>query len=100
MRQLDRLIEAMQSNRASALRLATDEYVRLVKGGAEHPITKKPLSAEHIVSLMREITPPGTVLDEGDGSFEYVSGDATYQVAVSRSGGRLSAEVTFVAGLP
>ncbi|MFN8573919.1 MAG: type IV pilus twitching motility protein PilT [Gemmatimonadaceae bacterium] len=98
MRQLDRLIEAMQSNRATALRLATDEHVRLVKGGSEHPITKKPLSAEHIASLMREVTPGGVDPAEGSDSFEYRSQDATYQVAVSRKGARLSAEVTFVAG--
>ncbi len=98
MRQLDRLIEAMQSNRASALRLATNEHVRLVKGGSEHPITKKPLSAEHIASLMREVTPGGVEPAEGSDSFEYKSQDATYQVAVSRVGARLSAEVTFLAG--
>ncbi|MFN8580642.1 MAG: type IV pilus twitching motility protein PilT [Gemmatimonadaceae bacterium] len=97
MRQLDRLIDAMHSSRATSLRLATDEYVRLV-GGSEHPITKKPLSAEHVASLMREVAPGGVEPAEGDGAFEYRVGESTYQVAVKRTGARLSAEVTFVAG--
>lgn len=100
MRQLDRLIDAMQTSRASALRLATDEFVRLVKGGAEHPITKKPLSAEHIAALMSEVTPEQAATVDGESSFPYVSGNATYRVNVVRTGGRLSAEVTFAAGAP
>ena len=99
MRQLDRLIEAMQSSRATGLRLATDEYARLVKGGAEHPITKKPLTTEHIASLMQEVAPTPAASGDGEDAFEYVSGNATYQVVVTRQGGRLSAEVTFAAGL-
>jgi twitching motility protein PilT len=98
MRQLDRLIAAMQSSRATGLRLATDEFARLVKGGAEHPITKKPLTTEHIASLMHEVAPKSVAGADGEDAFEYVSGNATYQVVVTRQGGRLAAEVTFAAG--
>jgi len=98
MRQLDRLISAMQSSRATGLRLATDEYARLVKGGTEHPITKKPLTTEHIASLMYEAVPAAVGTDDGERAFEYRTGDTTYQVVVTRRSGRLSAEVTFAAG--
>ncbi|MEP7343790.1 MAG: type IV pilus twitching motility protein PilT [Gemmatimonadaceae bacterium] len=98
MKQLDRLIAAMQSSRATGLLLATDEFARLVKGGAEHPITKKPLTTEHIASLMDEALPTRVAAGDGENAFEYVSGDATYQVVVTRRGGRLAAEVTFAAG--
>ncbi len=98
MRQLDRLIEAMQSSRASVLRLATDEFALLVKGGTEHPITKKPLTTEYIASVMNEAVPSSVAAGDGENAFEYASGNATYQVVVTRRASRLSAEVTFVAG--
>ncbi|MBV6520476.1 MAG: hypothetical protein MNPFHGCM_00591 [Gemmatimonadaceae bacterium] len=98
MRQLDRLIAAMQSSRATGLLLATDEHARVVRGGAEHPITRQPLSAEHLASVMSEALPASVGSSDGERAFEYRSGETTYQVLVRRDGGRLAAEVTFAAG--
>jgi len=55
MAQLDKLLAAMISNHASALVLTDGEVVKLEIGGQLRPLTKTPLSAAQILSLLQEV---------------------------------------------
>lgn len=58
MAQLDKLLAAMMSNRASALVLTDGEVVKLEIGGQLRPLTKTPLSAAQILGLLQEVANP------------------------------------------
>src|SRR5688572_20309273 len=55
MPQLDKLLSAMMSNHASALVLTDGEVVKLEIGGQLRPLTKTPLSATQIFTLLDEV---------------------------------------------
>jgi twitching motility protein PilT len=56
---LDKFLQAMFENKASALRLASGQNVVLEVGGADRAVTKDPLPKAKIMSLVREIAPEG-----------------------------------------
>src|ERR1041384_1135169 len=58
MAQLDKLLAAMMTNHASALVLTDGEVVKLEIGGQLRPLTKTPLSAAQILSLLQEVSTP------------------------------------------
>ena len=58
MAQLDKLLSAMMTNRASALVLTDGEVVKLEIGGQLRPLTKAPLTAAQILGLLQEIASP------------------------------------------
>jgi twitching motility protein PilT len=55
MAQLDKLLAAMMTNHASALVLTDGEVVKLEIGGQLRPLTKTPLSAAQILTLLQEV---------------------------------------------
>ena len=55
MAQLDKLLSAMMTNHASALVLTDGEVVKLEIGGQLRPLTKTPLTAAQILSLLQEV---------------------------------------------
>jgi twitching motility protein PilT len=97
MPQLDRLLTVLSSNRGESLRIAQDEPAHLVRGGTTHPVTKKPLSGDALLALLREVAPPDASqrLQSGsDAQFEYVFGSDVFVASASFAAGRLSASVT------
>ena len=97
MPQLDRLLSAMVSNRAEALRLVENELASLVKDGATVPVTKQVLGASQLLGLLREIAPPDALrqLDEGTSTeFQYRTGDGVFNAKASNEGGKWMAAIT------
>jgi twitching motility protein PilT len=98
MPQLDRLIALMVSHRASLMRLGAGELVRIVTGGAEVPVTRKPLSLEHLLTILSEVAPAGaSKLGEVGGAFTHHADGADYQVTVSVQAGQMTVEVAQLA---
>ena len=97
MPQLDRLLSVMVSQRASALKLHESELAELEIAGVPRPVTKTPLTAAQILTLLREIAPAdaATALDAGQtATFGYVSEDGAFSVQTTRDGARVRARVT------
>src|SRR5437763_288643 len=91
MAQLDRFLSAMVSHRASALRLDETALAELEISGAARPVTKAPLTAAQVVSLLREIAPAaaGEALAAGQPTaFGYVSDEGALVIDATRNGGR------------
>jgi len=96
MPQLDRLLSVLASNNGDSLRIAQDEPAHLLRGGAEHPVTKQALTGDALLALLREVAPPDASLrlqSGTDAEFEYVFGNETFIANASFSAGRLSASV-------
>ncbi|MEO8194295.1 MAG: type IV pilus twitching motility protein PilT [Gemmatimonadales bacterium] len=97
MPRLDPLLVAMVSNNADALRLADGEIARLIKGGAEHPLTRNPLGDGQLALLLKEVLPPD-LLARIDGpvgfEFSYENDAGRFLGRTSRQGGKLSARLT------
>src|SRR5437763_4420036 len=101
MAQLDRFLSAMVSHRASALRLDETALAELEISGAARPVTKAPLTAAQVVSLLREIAPAaaGEALAAGQAaSFGYVSDEGAFEIDATRNGGRWQVRITIDAG--
>jgi twitching motility protein PilT len=97
MPQLDRLLSAMVSNRAEALRLVENELASLVKDGSTVPLTKQALGATQLLGLLREIAPPDAArrLDAGTpAEFQYRSGDGVFNARASNESGKWMAAIT------
>jgi twitching motility protein PilT len=101
MAQLDRFLSAMVSHRASALRLDETALAELEISGAARPVTKAPLTAAQVVSLLREVAPgpSGEALAAGQPtSFSYVSDEGAFAVDATRNGGRWQVRITIDEG--
>jgi twitching motility protein PilT len=101
MPQLDRFLSAMVSHRASALRLDETALAELEISGAARPVTKAPLTAAQVVSLLREVAPApaGEALAAGQPtSFSYVSDDGAFNIDATRSAGRWQVRITIDEG--
>jgi twitching motility protein PilT len=101
MAQLDRFLSAMVSHRASALRLDETALAELEISGAARPVTKAPLTAAQVVSLLREVAPApsGESLAAGQPtSFSYVSDEGAFAIDATRSSGRWQVRITIDEG--
>jgi twitching motility protein PilT len=101
MAQLDRLLSAMVSHRASALRLDESALAELEIAGSSRPLTKTPLTGAQVVALLREIAPGDavTALDAGrPASFGYLSADGAFKVQATRDGELWRAHVSIDEG--
>ena len=101
MAQLDRFLSAMVSHRASALRLDETALAELEISGAARPVTKAPLTAAQVVSLLREIAPAPSseALAAGQPtSFGYVSDEGAFAIDATRSEGRWQVRITIDEG--
>jgi len=101
MAQLDRFLSAMVSHRASALRLDETALAELEISGAARPVTKAPLTAAQVVSLLREVAPApsGEALAAGQPTaFSYVSDEGAFDIDAKRDAGRWQVRITIDEG--
>ncbi|HEX7979321.1 MAG TPA: type IV pilus twitching motility protein PilT [Gemmatimonadaceae bacterium] len=101
MAQLDRFLSAMVSHRASALHLDETALAELEISGAARPVTKAPLTAAQVVSLLREVAPANSseALAAGQPtSFGYVSDEGAFAIDATRNGGRWQVRITIDEG--
>jgi hypothetical protein len=87
----------MISNKADAVRLADGDIAHIVKGGAQHPLTRQPLGDGQLLLLLREMAPPEIVptLSGNDPvEFVYANPDGRFVTRVSRENGTLRATVS------
>ncbi|MFN2399159.1 MAG: type IV pilus twitching motility protein PilT, partial [Gemmatimonadaceae bacterium] len=101
MAHIDRFISVMLANRGQSLHLKEGHVTRVRIGTKEHPVSKKPMSGEHVFGLVREIASAdaAVALDAGVGaSFNYRSGDGVFAVCVAPENGKWAASVSLDGG--
>jgi twitching motility protein PilT len=89
MAQLDRFLNLLVSNKATALNLAEGDVATVMIKDSPRPVMKQPLTSAQILTLVREIAPtdaPRTLDLNGAVQFEYSSADGTFEVAVTQKG--------------
>jgi len=95
MAQLDRFLNILVSNNASALNLSEGEVATVMIKDSPRPVMKQPLTSAQILTLVREIAPPAAPhsLDlNGAVRFEYSSTDGLFEVTLSQNG-KISARI-------
>jgi twitching motility protein PilT len=95
MAQLDRFLNILVSNNATALLMAEGEVATVTIKDSARPVMKQPLTSAQILNLVREIAPQNTPhsLDaQGAVRFEYTSADGTFEVSMSQNG-KISARI-------
>src|ERR671917_1770835 len=95
MPQLDRFLSVLVSRGADSIELVEGEAAALVAGAGSQPITK-PLTAQQLLMLLREIAPGDALnaLETGEPTvFTYASGDATFSVRARNDGNRWEASI-------
>src|SRR5512132_2608380 len=89
MAQLDRFFNLLVTNNATALVLSEGDVATVTIKDAAHPVMKQALTSAQILTLVREIAPPGQphALDaQGGVRFEYSFGDGTFEVVLTQNG--------------
>ena len=89
MAQLDRFLNLLVSNNASALNLSEGEVATVTIKDSARPVMKQALTSAQILNLVREISPSNAphALDlHGNTRFEYSSSDGTFDVVLSQNG--------------
>jgi twitching motility protein PilT len=82
---LDRFLAAMVTSRADALTLAADDLARMSIANVARPVTKQPLRAAQLRTVLLEVAPPESrdaLSAGGDASFTYTFESVTYDVHV------------------
>jgi twitching motility protein PilT len=100
MAQLDRFLNILVSNKATALVMAEGDVATVTIKDSSRPVMKQPLTSAQILTLIREIAPPSHphALDaQGGVRFEYISADGTFDVALTQNG-KISARIEPKAG--
>jgi twitching motility protein PilT len=100
MAQLDRFLNILVSNKATALVMAEGDVATVTIKDSSRPVMKQPLTSAQILTLIREIAPPSHphALDaQGGVRFEYTSADGTFDVALTQNG-KISARIEPKAG--
>jgi twitching motility protein PilT len=95
MAQLDRFLNILVSNNASALNLSEGEVATVMIKDSPRPVMKQPLTSAQILTLVREIAPPAAphALDlNGAVRFEYSSTDGHFEVTMTQNG-KISARI-------
>jgi len=96
MAQLDRFLNLLVSNKATALNLAEGEVATLTIKDSARSVMKQPLTSAQILTLVREITPatsPHSLDIQGAMRFEYSSADGTFEIALTQEG-KIAARIT------
>ncbi|MDQ6870849.1 MAG: type IV pilus twitching motility protein PilT [Gemmatimonadota bacterium] len=95
MAQLDRFLNLLVSNNASALNLSEGEVATVTIKDSARPVMKQALTSAQILNLVREISPsnaPHSLDLHGNARFEYSSSDGTFEVLLSQNG-KISARI-------
>ena len=96
MPRIDPLLTAMVSNRADAVRLSDGDIAHIIKGGAQHPLTRQPLADGQLLLLLKEMTSPDILATLGGAEaieFDYTNAEGSFVTRVTRENGTLSAMV-------
>ena len=96
MPRIDPLLTAMVSNRADAVRLSDGDIAHLIKGGAQHPLTRQPLAEGQLLLLLKEMTTPDLLATLGGVDaveFPYANAEGKFVARVVRENGTLQATV-------
>jgi twitching motility protein PilT len=89
MAQLDRFLNLLKTNNASALILAEGDVATVTIKDSARPVMKQALTSAQILTLVREIAPtdrPHAFDAKGAVSFEYSCADGTFEVALTQNG--------------
>ncbi len=89
MAQLDRFLNLLVTNNASALNLSEGEVATVTIKDSARPVMKQALTSAQILNLVREISPSNAPLvpdANGHARFEYSSSDGTFEVLLSQNG--------------
>src|SRR5256714_1289286 len=95
MAQLDRFLNILVSNNATALIMSEGSVATVTIKDTARPVMKQPLTSAQILTLVREIAPsdhPHALDAQGGVRFEYTSADGTFDVALTQNG-KLSARI-------
>ena len=95
MAQLDRFLNLLVTNNASALNLSEGEVATVTIKDSARPVMKQALTSAQILNLVREISPssaPQAPDLHGNTRFEYSSSDGTFDVVLSQNG-KISARI-------
>jgi twitching motility protein PilT len=95
MAQLDRFLNLLVSNNASALNLSEGEVATVTIKDSPRPVMKQALTSAQILNLVREISPSNAPLVpdvNGNARFEYSSSDGTFEVLLTQNG-KISARI-------
>jgi twitching motility protein PilT len=95
MAQLDRFLNLLVSNNASALNLSEGEVATVTIKDSPRPVMKQALTSAQILNLVKEISPsngPPAVDLHGNTRFDYSSSDGTFEVVLSQNG-KISARI-------
>jgi twitching motility protein PilT len=97
MSRIDPLLSAMVSNRAEAVSLADGDVAHIIKGGAQHPLTRQALGDGQLLLLLREIAPAALLPRLGGVEpveFTYANSEGRFVTRVIRDGAILRATVS------
>ena len=89
MAQLDRFLNLLVSNNASALNLSEGEVATVTIKDSARPVMKQALTSAQILNLVREISPsnaPHAPDIHGNTRFEYSSPDGMFEVVLTQNG--------------
>jgi twitching motility protein PilT len=95
MAQLDRFLNLLVSNNASALNLSEGEVATVTIKDSARPVMKQALTSAQILNLVREISPSNAPQAQdlhGNTRFEYSSSDGIFDVVLSQNG-KISARI-------
>jgi twitching motility protein PilT len=95
MPQLDRFLNILVSNNATALNLSEGDVATVTIKDSARPVMKQPLTSAQILTLVREIAPtdsPRSLDLNGGMRFEYSTADGTFDVALTQNG-KISARI-------
>src|SRR5437868_5585587 len=95
MAQLDRFLNLLITNKASALTFTEGELATVTIRDSARPVMKQALTSAQILTLVREIAPqnqPHSLDAAGNVRFEYSSVDGTFEVALTQNG-KISARI-------
>ena len=95
MPQLDRFLNILVSNNATALLMSEGDVATVTIKDSARPVMKQPLTSAQILALVREIAPsdhPHALDAQGGSRFEYTSADGTFDVSLTQNG-KISARI-------
>jgi twitching motility protein PilT len=95
MAQLDRFLNILVSNNATALVMSEGDVATVTIKDSARPVMKQALTSAQILTLVREIAPtdhPHALDAQGGVRFEYASADGVFEVALTQNG-KISARI-------